>query len=250
MENDLRIVSCLLAAVLFGVPGVGASLAEEAGAGAHDAGNVSNSQAEPSGSQPATAGAVGEGTAKLGGESQAHGKADSEGPQQGLGAATNSPGASGAGDNGGHAIDTSVGAPSRRLDGSRSRIQNVKARVRLLAPQRPSTPGTLEQGVRNAIGVPVAPRGGLERRDERRGVPTAVSNSPASGIATKTKAEDHLEHPAFVRVDTGLNVGANTSNRGMISGTGAMHPGTSPHSIGGPAKTVAGISGTTIRSKH
>ncbi|HXW30115.1 MAG TPA: hypothetical protein VEK55_12200 [Xanthobacteraceae bacterium] len=250
MENGLRIVTCLLAAALFGVAGVGASLAEEAGAGAHDVGNVSNSPAEPSGSQPATAGAIGEGTPKLGGDLQAHSKGDSEGPQQGLDAAANSPGASGLGNNGGHAIDTSIGAPSRRLDGSRSGIQNVKARVRLLAPRRPSTPATLEQGVRNAIGVPVAPHGGLQPRDERRGVPTVVPNSPGSGVATSTKAEDHLERPAFVRGDTSAGLGANTSNRGMISGTGATHPGASPHSIGGPAKTVAGISGTSIHSKH
>jgi len=250
MGNDLRIVTCLLAALLFGTAAVGTSLAEEAGTGTHDAGNVSNSPAEPSGSQPATAGAAGEGTPKLGGELQAHSKGDGEGPQQGLGAATNGPSASGLGDNGGHAIDTSIGAPSRRLDGSRSRIQNVKARVRLLAPRRPSTPGTLEQSVRNAIGVPVAPHGGPERRDEHRDVPTVPPNSPASGVATNTKAEDRLERPAFGRGETGLSAGANTSNRGMISGTGAMHPGAGPHSIGGPARTIAGISGTTIRSKH
>jgi hypothetical protein len=252
MKNDPRIVTCLLAAVaLFGVAGVGRCLAEEPGPAAHDAGNVSNLPAEPSGSQPASAGTAGEGTAKVDSQSQTHGKGGSEGTQQGLGAATNSPAAAGPGDNGDHAIDTSIGIPSRRLDRGRSRIENVKARIRLLMPRRPSTPGTLEPGMRNAIGVPVAPHSGPGRReDEHRGVPTVAPNSPASGVATNTKAEDHLERPAFVRGDTGLSAGANTSNRGAISGTGAMHPGASPHGIGGPAKTVAGISGTTIHAKH
>jgi hypothetical protein len=250
MENGLRIASCLLTVLLLGVTAGGASFAQEARSGAHDAGNGSNLPAEPGGSQ-LSVGKGGEGTVKLDGPSQAHSKGDSEGPRQGIGAATNDPGASTPADKDNHAIDMRIGMPSRRLDGSRSGIENVKARVRLLTPRRPSTPGTFDQGARNAIGVPVAPPGGLERREgEHRGVPTVVPNSPTSGVARNTKAEEHVERPGFVRADTGPGLSPSTSNRGMISGTGAMHPGAGQQGIGGRAKTVAGISGTTIRSKH
>jgi hypothetical protein len=257
-EDGLRIVTCLLTVVLFGVTAVGASFAEEAGAGAHDAGSVSNLPAEPGGSQPPSGGKDGDGAAKLDGPPQAHSKGDDartrgggEGTQHGLGPATNAAGASGLGDNGDHAIDTRIGMPSRRLDGNRSGIGNVKARARLLAPRRPSTPGTFKPGLRNAIGVPVAPHGGLERGEgEHHAVPSGVSNAPASGTAVSTTAEDRLERPAFVRPDTGSGLSPSTPNRGMISGTGTTHRGAGPQGIGGRAKTVAGISGTTIRSKH
>jgi hypothetical protein len=36
----------------------------------------------------------------------------------------------------------------------------------------------------------------------------------------------------------------------VINGTGVHRPGAGPAVIGGPAKNVAGINGTTIRAKH
>ncbi|MGO9702734.1 MAG: hypothetical protein ACLPX7_26140 [Xanthobacteraceae bacterium] len=39
-------------------------------------------------------------------------------------------------------------------------------------------------------------------------------------------------------------------NRSAINGTNLIRAGSAPSGIGGPAKTVAGINGTTIRPPH
>jgi hypothetical protein len=258
MGKGLRIASCLLTVVLVGVAVVGTSFADEVGPGAHAGGNSSNSFAETRGSQPSSPGEAREsGGTKPDGPSEAHGQGNdkrddartrggSEGALQGVGAAPSRAGASGSDDIGDRAIDTGVSMPLRRWEGGRSGVGNVKARARLLAPRRPSTPGTFDHGVRNAIGLPVAPRSGQGRREgEHPAILSATPNSPSSGAAAGTNAEAHHERPALVRADTGPGLSSSTSNRGLISGTGAIQQG-----IGGRAKTVAGISGTTVRSKH
>jgi hypothetical protein len=40
------------------------------------------------------------------------------------------------------------------------------------------------------------------------------------------------------------------ANRGTISGTAMTKPGTSISGIGGPAKSVAGINGSTIKRRY
>jgi hypothetical protein len=263
MGNGLRIASCLLTVLLLGVTAVGTSFAEEVGSGAHAGGDSSSSSAETRGSQPSSPGQAREnGGAKPDGPSGAHSQGNDkrddagtrgggDGALQGIGGTMSGPGASSPGENSDRAIDTSLGMPSRRLEGGRSGAGNVKARVRLLAPRRPSTPGTFDHGVRNAIGMPVAPHSGQDRREgEHRGVPIVVPNFPAANAAASSNTQAHQERPTFMRADTGPALGSSASNRGVISGTGAMHPGAGQQSIGGRAKTVAGISGTTVHSKH
>ncbi len=253
----MRIASYLLTIGLFGITAMGASLAEEVGAGAHSAGNVSTSPAEPSASQHSSVESAGEGAAKLDGQPQAHNKGGETGTPGGegalnrIGGTVNSPGASGPNDSGNDVIDTRIGMPSRRLDGRRNKVENVKARVKLLAPRRPSTPAKFDLGMRNAIGVPLTPHGGQEQRDSKhRGVPSIVPNSSGLGAAGSTKAEGHVERPALLGADTGLGLNPGMLNRATINGTGATHLGVGQHSIGGPAKAVAGISGSTVHSKH
>ncbi len=253
----MRIVSYLLTFALLGIAATGVSFAGEAGRGARSAGNVSTSPAEPSASRSSPVENAGEGAAKLDGRPQAHSKADEtrapagEGAEKGIGGVTSGPGASGLGDKGDDVIDTRIGMPSRRLDGGRNQVENVKARVRLLAPRQPSTPGTFDQGVRNAIGVPLAPRGGQERRDgEHHGVASVVPNSSAPGVAAGTNAEGRLKRATVLRAATSPGLYPGTLNRATINGTGMTRPGLGQQSIGGPAKTFAGIGGTAIRSKH
>jgi hypothetical protein len=262
MDNGPRIASCLLTVLLLGVTAVGMSFAEEVSPGTHAAGNSSNSPEETGGPPPSSLGQAGVGKAKLDGLPEAHGKGGdkrddartlggSERAQQGIGGTISGPGTSNPGDNGDHTIDSRIGMPSRRLDHSRSGVGNVKDRVRQLAPRRPSTPGKSDRGLRNAIGLPVAPHSGQERREgEHRGVPIVVPNVPAASAAESTNAEAHQERPTSVRADTGAGLSSSTSNRGTISGTGAMHAGAGQPGIGGRAKTVAGINGSIVRSKH
>lgn len=263
MDYGLRIASCLLTVLLLDVTAVGMSFADEVGPGAHAGGNSSNASAETRGSQPSSPGQAGVSDgARLDGPSEAHGQGNDkrddagtrgggEGVLQGIGATPSGPGASNPGENGDRATDTGIAMPLQRFETGRTRIEKVKARARLLAPRRPSTPGTFDHGVRNAIGMPVAPHSGQERREgEHRGVPTVVPNFPAAKADPSSNAQAHQERPTSVRADAGPGLSSNASNRSMISGTGAMHPGAGQQGIGGRAKTVAGISGSTVRSKH
>jgi hypothetical protein len=263
MDDGPRIASCLLTVLLLGVAAVGMSFADEVGPGAHAAGNSSNAPAEAGGSQASSLGQAREsGGVRPDGPSEAHGKGDDkrdnartrgggEGAPQGIGGTTSGLGASSTGENGDHAIDTGIGVPLRRLESGRTRMENVKARIKLLAPRRPSTPGMFDRGVRNAIGMPVAPHSSQERREgEHRGVPIVAPNFPAANAAATSNAQAHQERPAAGRADARPGLSSNASNRSMISGTGAIHPGAGQQGIGGRAKTVAGISGSTVRSKH
>jgi hypothetical protein len=247
MENSWRIVSWLLTIGLILGPASASSVAEEAGPGG------STLPADAGVSQPSRVESAGEGAVRLDAQPQARSKGRETGTPSGeeapkeVGGALNGPGVSGRNDSGNDLIDARIGVP-RRLDSKRSKVENVKARVKLLAPRGGSTPGAFDRGMRNAIGAPLAAHMGQERRDsERNGVPSIVPNSSVTGVAASTKAEGHVEHPAVLRTDIGS--GANLSRAG-INGTGVTHLGAVQHSLGGPAKAVAGVNGSTVRSKH
>jgi hypothetical protein len=44
--------------------------------------------------------------------------------------------------------------------------------------------------------------------------------------------------------------GAHPSNTAAISGTGMAHAGTGPAAIGGSARVVTGVNGSTVRAKR
>ena len=123
---------------------------------------------------------------------------------------------------------------------------NVQAHRSLAA--RPSGPV-----VRNAIGVAVGPHDNIAHRDGhvaplvvRSPVGTAgVSASASGGIATASGIPEtnKFSHPM-------APPGVVPPPRGTISGTGLVQRGSGPAQIGGPAKSFAGINGTSIRPKH
>jgi hypothetical protein len=102
-------------------------------------------------------------------------------------------------------------------------------------PPNPAAPGT---PTRNAIGIrtdPGAPAGTASQRPAhlaRAGTtpitpPPLVANAWHQGVVA----------PA-------------PSARGALNGTTLVHVGSGAPVIGGPAKVVTGINGTTLRSKH
>ena len=235
----MRIFCLLLAVVLLlGASVLTASFAEEPAAGAHGDSKAAVSPTE-SGAGPSAGENAGAGTAKV----------DSRQREQGKGDDAKTPRVDGLGP--GHqtdeAIDTRIGMPSRHVDGGRDKIGSAKARARLLQPWRRATPGRFDQGLRNAIGVPLARREGLERRRaERRGAPSVMPDPAAAG----TTAAGHVDRPSVLRAATAPSASPTILNRGAINGTSAMPRGAGSHSIGGPTRAVAGISGTAIRPKH
>jgi hypothetical protein len=78
--------------------------------------------------------------------------------------------------------------------------------------------------------------------------PSSISgtSSPAgSTIGRITKPPGSFERPT-----ASVIVGPVVVNRSAINGTELIRPGSAPSGIGGPAKTVASINGTTIRPPH
>jgi hypothetical protein len=143
------------------------------------------------------------------------------------------------------------GPPTKRDDGRGPKAMlrsfthsNVQAHRSLAA--RPSGPV-----VRNTIGVAVGPHDNVVHRDSRvaplvvRSPIGAASASANGGIA---RASGIPETNKFAQ--PAPMPGVMPPHRGMISGTGLVQRGSGPPQIGGPAKSFAGINGTSIRPKH
>jgi hypothetical protein len=155
-------------------------------------------------------------------------------------------------------IDTSIGVEAhrpanRREDGNRAR---TKLKSFTHSNDRPHSLTHGPSGVvRNAIGVAITPHhdfGGHENHPVAPIVRAPVAPPGAvlgagPGIARVTSAPppSRLLHP-------GPPPGAPTplARQGTISGTDLTHKGSGPAKIGGPAKTLAGINGTTIKTKR
>jgi hypothetical protein len=91
---------------------------------------------------------------------------------------------------------------------------------------------------RNAIGVSIAPHETMPGSAAHAVAGTVVHgpNLPAGA------AFDPIGHPAPI-------ANANSTGPGKIGGTGLIRPTLAPAGLGGPAKPVAGINGTTLRPR-
>jgi hypothetical protein len=206
---------CLLAVVLLDVLAPRASFAEESGSAAHD-GAGSKAAAEHSGSGSPS----GENTAGGAGKSGPENK-DSD------------------------RIDTRITVQPHGSAVRRDDAQELKAKARSsargnLPPHRLSAPDPSGGVARNAIGMPVAPHEDPKRRD---GEPSGLR--PAAPLPAAAAGR-----PPILKPNAGSIVSPSASSRGAINGTSVIRPGHAPSGVGGPAKTVAGINGTTIRPRH
>jgi hypothetical protein len=114
---------------------------------------------------------------------------------------------------------------------------------------------------RNAVGL-------LTERHERVPEPTrdvigsrsvTLVSAPAPGSAAASqgvstaavKEDDSVARPDVVRTNIAPQAGVpSLVSHGAINGTTLIRPAHAPAVIGGPAKTVASINGTTIRLRH
>jgi hypothetical protein len=160
------------------------------------------------------------------------------------------------GDRDADAIDTRITVQPRRL-GKRDELREGDTKPRPFArhifrPRRSESSGHV---TRDAIGVPVAHPGGIEQgREERHDIPALVNNPGAVPTGFGANASGGLARTGGTPGRPPSNaypiVRPTALNRGTINGTTIVRPGFGPSSVGGPAKPVAGISGTTIRPKH
>jgi hypothetical protein len=215
-ENGLRIVVHLLAIALVGAGMTSACLAEEA---ARDGGG-STLPAAPDGSRPPAR------------EDAAGGGKDAD------------------------AIDTRITVQPRRF-GKRDELREGDTKPRPFArhifrPRRSESSGYV---TRDAIGVPVAHLGGIEQgRAVRHDMPALVNNPGAVPTGFGANASSDFARPggAFGHPPSNANgiVRPVVPKLGTVNGTNFARPGVGSSSIGGPAKSIAGINGTTIRPKH
>jgi len=227
-ESGLRVVVHLLAIALIGAWATLACLAEDAPGTGRD----STPSANPDGKDDSKTGI-------------------SEGADKGNAAGRDvKPSAPGGKDS--DAIDTRITMQPRRL-GKRHELS--EGNIRPIAPHifRPRRSAHESHGrvSRDAIGVSVARPGGMEQGsaehplgNDPAGAPTGFGANNSGGVARPGGALGHQPSNA------NPNVRSSTLNRGTINGTNVARPGVGPSSVGGPAKPITGISGTTIRPKH
>ncbi len=156
------------------------------------------------------------------------------------------------------AIDTRITVQPRRL-GKRDELREGDTKPRPFArhifrPRR-SAHESPAGVTHDAIGLPVARHDGMEQgRGQRRDLPVLGHDPAAAPTGFGANASGGLARTggALGRPSSNANqiVRPAALNRGTINGTNLTRPGVGPSSIGGPAKPVAGISGTTIRPKH
>lgn len=156
------------------------------------------------------------------------------------------------------AIDTRItvhfGRPDRR-DAAKEGDRKISSFARPIFRPRRSANESAGRVTRDAIGQPIGRPGGTEQGNgQRHDLPAFVSNPAAAPTGFRANSGGGLARTsgAFGRPPSNANpiVRPVVVNRGTINGTNLARPGLGPSSIGGPAKPVAGISGTTIRPKH
>jgi hypothetical protein len=246
----LRIVVHLLAIALIGAGMTPACLAEEA---TRDGGGSSLSANPPAGEDAA-------GAAKPDHQHARDGDGDSkavtgEGGQKGNAVGRDvKPSISGGQDS--DAVDTRITVQPRRL-GKRDEMRegNIKPLApRIFQLRRLSAHQGSGRVTRDAVGLPVAGHDGMEQESgQRHDLPALVHDRAAAPTGSGANASGGVARTGGALGRPTLNanpvVRPAALNRGTINGTALTRPSYGPSSIGGPAKPVAGISGTKIRPK-
>lgn len=229
MENGLKVGACLLAIVLFGALPMQGAFAEEAGSGVADKSKASPPSTESNSSQPASG----------------------EDATSGTGGKNSNP------------IDTRLGVQPHRPAAKPGKVGDAKTKFELPAVRNPHRRTFLasrpaNRTVRNAVGAPVAPQHeSAERLGGEHVVSPVLPHNPAAATtiaigsaAGLAKNAAPLEHPTNLQPNANQIGGLAALNRATIGATSVSHRGVGPSSLGGPAKTVAGINGSTVRSPH
>jgi hypothetical protein len=217
-ETVLRIGLYLSAIVLLGALATRTSFAEEAGSSAHD-------DSKPSGTS-------------------------ANAPEKSV----NTPDIDGKNPDG---VDPRIAVQSGRLgDGrdNRGKVESLAARNSYRRTL--STPRVSNRTVRNPVGMPVTRHEDLGRRDgePRSSQPAAPVSAPAAGVTPTAagglaKTDVGFDRPPVLKPNPNPIIGPTPLNRGTTNGAGQIPTRVGPSGVGGPAKSVAGINGTSIRPR-
>jgi hypothetical protein len=243
MKNGLMIGHYLLAAIVAGALATQVSLAEEAG---------------PSGHQGSGAGAAGNAATPAN-----HGATEGPaGPKGESGAATKGTNAGADGGAKDNPIDTRITVQQGRTPGKTGTKVGDPGKIGTANPsgiagerRQISAPAAIG-GAKNAIGLSVNDHAGAKGTDtgHQGSAPSGQGAGPSAigGAAKAAVGNAAVGSSGAKLANPGASPIATTTaiNRATINGTGLARPGSGPGIVGGPAKTVAGINGTSIRPKH
>jgi hypothetical protein len=144
--------------------------------------------------------------------------------------------------------------PPRRDDdhGQRAKPKSFPdSNVRLHPP--PAAP-ILGPVVRNAIGVALPPREAVTHSNgPAAALPLPVTQAPAASLGVAPLAIAKTVGVGANRMTHAIaapSITVPTARGSAISGTGLPNHGTGPAQIGGPAKSIAVISGTAIKARR
>lgn len=126
--------------------------------------------------------------------------------------------------------DAGVMTPPPRDSSER---RDIPANIQSRHLSLPAPPSPLP---RNSIGEVVAPHESL-----------AAVDGQHSGLASPAPV---LGAPPIGRQHSSLTASADMPGRSKVDGAGLIRPSAAPQGLGGPARVVAGINGTTFRSKR
>jgi hypothetical protein len=142
-------------------------------------------------------------------------------------------------------IDTSVTVLPRRPNGAKSEAPYGKQGFRVAPantpqPHRLPTPMGAQPAPRNAIGVPVVPHQAA-----------GTSHGPTLGMGVLPQPVPLSARGNFAQFGGG-DIGAKPRTAPDVPGVGGgsfIRPLAPPSGIGGPARTIGGVNGTTFRRK-
>ena len=151
-------------------------------------------------------------------------------------------------------IDMGVTVLSPRPGSTPGKGRDVKPSLRMTKPENfqvhsMGVPGPSNPVARNALGQPVSPVLGTTDSAKHFGpklqTPDAVSSVSRAGVAGEALGEANVGSH-----NTGPLASVRTPSFGKIGSAGVIHPTLATSGLGGPAKSLAGINGTTFRPKH
>jgi hypothetical protein len=151
-------------------------------------------------------------------------------------------------------IDTSIIVQPRQPFGRPNKQPGLKSNVGIVSPRNllgrhASVPGAIDHVARNAIGIPAVRQEAVKGGDrEPYGMQTAAPVSTATG--SLAKADIGFDRRTVPQSNPGPLVMPAVPNRAVIDGTKLVRPSVTASGLGGPTKTIVGISGTSVRPRH
>jgi hypothetical protein len=152
-------------------------------------------------------------------------------------------------------IDTRIFAPSRGLKGRADNIREPRMPIKIvttrsLTTRRKTVPGAVHGVAHNAVGIPNTQSGAAKPYVGKSALPDVAATPVGIDRSAPMPTDGIVRPPNVVQLNPVSAITSVASNHGMINGTGLVRIGSGAAVIGGPAKVVVGLNGTTIRLKH